>query len=488
MKTKYLNYLVTIFFSTLLISTFLSKSNADQNYSVAETDEAYSGGLGTVFTENKNSYSLPLKNLNTDNRIDFFVGNSLFRREWLPPSKINIAKDGLGPFFNANSCVACHINDGRGHPPTTSWPGDNAISLVVALSIPPQNDTERDLLNQLRLKSIPEPNYGSQLSDFATNNVPSEGKIMIEYEYFPIAFENGTIINLRQPKFSISNLNYGTIHSQLNISARIAQPLIGLGLIESIKLEDILTLEDPLDLDTDGISGKANRLINNKTGEVLIGRFGWKASQPTLLSQTIDATYHDMGLSNTQTSSSNNCTKIQKKCLVALNGNSKEYDNVEISEKQLDLMVFYQQHLSPPGRRDVNHPGVLAGKKIFFNSGCNSCHVQKYKTKEIGNNEALSNQIIWPYSDFLLHDMGEGLSDNVNEYSASGSEWRTPPLWGVGLAENVNGAINLLHDGRARSLLEAILWHGGEAKSSQEHILKLSKLEVEQLIKFLESL
>ena len=344
------------------------------------------------------------------------------------------------------------------------------------------------MLDQLKIKSIPDPNYGSQLSDFAITGVKPEGNVMIEYEYFPILFDNGEIINLRKPIYSISNLNYGNLHPEINISARIAQPLIGLGLIESIKLDDILAYEDPDDLDGDGISGKANRLFDSKENRFLIGRFGWKASQPSLLSQTFDATYNDMGLSSTYTSKMNNCTEIQIECQKLISGNSETYDGVEVSNEQLDLMVFYQRHLSPPGRRNINNPNVLAGKKIFFNSGCNSCHVQKYTTKKTTKSLALSDQLIWPYSDFLLHDMGDELGDNLNEYKASGNEWRTPPLWGIGLAKNVNGQINLLHDGRAKSILEAILWHGGEAKKSQQKVLNLSKVEVDQLIEFLESL
>ena len=487
MRLKSFNSFIIVFVYLLVAASFANALVEKEN-NLVEANEAYSGGVGTIFTENKNAYSLPLKNLKPENRIDFFVGNSLFRRIWVPPSEVSIAKDGLGPFFNSNSCDGCHINDGRGHPPNESWPNDDAVSLVLALSIPPQDDFQRILLDQLKIKSIPDPNYGSQLSDFAITGVKPEGNVMIEYEYFPILFDNGEIINLRKPIYSISNLNYGNLHPEINISARIAQPLIGLGLIESIKLDDILAYEDPDDLDGDGISGKANRLFDSKENRVLIGRFGWKASQPSLLSQTFDATYNDMGLSSTYTSKMSNCTEIQKECQKLINGNSETYDGVEVSNEQLDLMVFYQRHLSPPGRRNINNPNVLAGKKIFFNSGCNSCHVQKYTTKKTAKSLALSDQLIWPYSDFLLHDMGDELGDNLNEYMATGNEWRTPPLWGIGLAKNVNGQINLLHDGRAKSILEAILWHGGEAKKSQQKVLNLSKVEVDQLIEFIESL
>jgi CxxC motif-containing protein (DUF1111 family) len=195
-----------------------------------------------------------------------------------------------------------------------------------------------------------------------------------------------------------------------------------------------------------------------------------------------------MGLSNTFSSKLNNCSEAQTSCQSMATGNSIEYDGVEVSNEQIDLMVFYQKHLSPPGRRNVNDPEVLKGKKIFFESGCSSCHVQKYITSIDEKNPSLSEQLIWPYSDFLLHDMGKDLADNLSEYNATGAEWRTPPLWGIGLTKSVSGQTHFLHDGRARNILEAILWHGGEAEDSKKKILKLSLVEVEYLLKFIKSL
>jgi CxxC motif-containing protein (DUF1111 family) len=412
----------------------------------------------------------------------------MFRRAWIPPSELHVAKDGLGPFFNANSCVACHINDGRGHLPNLNLEYDDAISLVVALSIPPQSELHKTQLDGLKLKNIPDPEYGSQLSDFAVDKLDPEGKIKIEYDYFPVMFDNGKIVNLRKPKFSLFKLKYGSLHNEIQISARIAQPMIGLGLIENINPEDILINADPNDENQDGISGKANKVLDERTKKITLGRFGWKAAQPSILQQTVDALYHDMGLSSTFTSSINNCSKNQNECKSMPNGNSTNYDDVEVSNEQIDLMVFYQKHLSPPGRRNVNDPDVLAGKKIFFESNCNACHVQKYTTSYNANNPSLSKQLIWPYSDFLLHDMGKDLADNLTEFKASGKEWRTPPLWGIGLSNVVSDESNFLHDGRARNILEAILWHGGEAEQSKKQILKLSLKELDQLLKFVKSL
>lgn len=484
MKSKYLlPFIVINFFLSFNFNVI-----ADNFFIQAEVKEAYSGGQGTVFVENKNAYSLPLKNLKAEKRINFFVGNSMFRREWIPPSEIHIAKDGLGPFFNANSCVACHINDGRGHLPNLNLEYDDAISLVIALAIPPQSELHKTQLDSLMLKNIPDPEYGSQLSDFAVDKLDPEGKVRIEYDYFPVMFDNGKIVNLRKPKFSLFKLKYGPLHNEIQISARIAQPMIGLGLIENIDPEDILINADPNDENQDGISGKANKVLDEATKKITLGRFGWKAAQPSILQQTVDALYHDMGLSSTLTSSINNCSKNQNECKSMPNGNSANYDDVEVSNEQIDLMVFYQKHLSPPGRRNVNDPDVLAGKKIFFKSNCNACHVQKYTTTYNANNPSLSKQLIWPYSDFLLHDMGKDLADNLTEFKASGKEWRTPPLWGIGLANVVSDESNFLHDGRAKNILEAILWHGGEAEQSKKQILKLSLKELDQLLKFVKSL
>lgn len=467
----------------------LSKIGTAENYfSKAEDKEAFAGGVGTVFIENKNAYSLPLKNLKVENRINFFVGNSMFKREWLPPSKLHFAKDGLGPLFNADSCQACHINDGRGHLPSSNWPNDDAISLVIALSIPPQDDMQKKQIETFKLKSIPDPIYGTQLSDFAIDGVPPEGKIDIEYDYYSVAFDNGKVVNLSKPKFSISNLKYGELHPNIQISARVAQPIIGLGLIEGISIDDIMANADPDDNNKDGISGKASIVFDELSEKNVLGRFGWKSSQPSILQQTTDAAYHDMGLSNTFSSKLNNCSEAQTSCQSMATGNSIEYDGVEVSNEQIDLMVFYQKHLSPPGRRNVNDPEVLKGKKIFFESGCNSCHVQKYTTSIDEKNPSLSEQLIWPYSDFLLHDMGKDLADNLSEFNATGAEWRTPPLWGIGLTKLVSGQTHFLHDGRARNILEAILWHGGEAEESKKKILKLSLVELEYLLKFIKSL
>ena len=491
---KYINRLFYVFFLVIFVvnypnlATSETKTYLKINFNEAESYEELSGGEGTVKVQNKNSFSLPMANIALENKIDFFVGNGLFKRIWVSSPSSTEASDGLGPFFNARSCQRCHLKDGRGHPPLANFPEDDAVSMSLHLSIPPQSIDDTRLLESLSIKAIPDPVYGSQLSDFSTEGILPEGKISIDYEYIPLVFQDGRIITLRKPIYSVVNKNYGDLHPEIQISARVAQPMIGLGLIESIDIKDILLNEDPMDLNKDSISGKANLVWNSEIDETSLGLFGWKATQPSLRQQLSDAFHNDMGLSTTLFPDGNNCSEKQTECKQLPNGNSKRHGNLEVSNEQLDLIEFYLSHLGVPVRRDHQNQQVLKGKEIFYNSGCVSCHTPKFKTAIKAKSKALSDQLIWPYSDFLLHDMGEGLADNNKEFLAEGKEWRTQPLWGIGLTKVVNGHTNFLHDGRARSILEAILWHGGEAEDSRDQILKLSEQELSNLLLFINSL
>ena len=483
--------LANVYLVCLLIFPFFSYSESINktliSFDYPEESEEYSGGNGTVKASNKNSYSLPMKNLRSDQKIDFLIGNGLFKREWLPAPSIKASSDGLGPFFNATSCQGCHIKDGRGHPPDITLEFDDSVSMVFHLSIPPQDENDKQLLDTFQVKSINDPMYGGQLSDFAIEDLLSEGQIHISYEYIPIVFDNGTIITLSKPIYSIKNLNYGNLHPDIQISARVAQPMIGLGLIESINPDDIIAREDANDSDSNGISGVANIVWDHKSNKTSLGLFGWKAAQPTIRQQSADAFHQDMGLSSKHFPDGSNCSKKQIDCSFFENGNDHN-NEYEISSEQLDLIEFYSSHLAVPARRNHDDENVLAGKKLFYESGCTSCHTPKYITAKTKYSDALSEQLIWPYSDFLLHDMGDLLADESRAYKASGREWRTQPLWGIGLTKIVNGHTKFLHDGRANSILEAILWHGGEAENSKQKILKLSVKDVENLIKFIESL
>ena len=452
--------------------------------SISKTDEDsfFSGGETTNIANNKNAFSLVAKNLEEYLKIDFLVGNALFERIWedAQVSK-NDTKDGLGPFFSASSCEQCHSGDGRGHLPDENFGDIDSISAVIQIGWAKKGKIEL-------LKYIPDPVYGSQISEFSVKNVLKEADIIFKYDYKPEMFNNGIIVELRKPTILLKNLNYGKIGEDTKFSARIAQPIIGLGLIESISDLDILSNEDELDLNKDGISGKANRVWDIISNKETIGRFGWKASQPTVYQQIADAFFNDMGLSNTLHKNPSNCSTFQTICNQIPNGNSVEYNDLEVSNEQLDLITFYSKQLGVPARRNINDKDVIAGKKIFYELSCHSCHVEKFQTSNNAEYNNLKKQTIYPYSDFLLHEMGEGLADSLSEFLANGNEWRTPPLWGLGLTETVSGRQSYLHDGRARTITESILWHGGEAEEIKKDFLKLDVIQLNSILKFLESL
>jgi len=443
-------------------------------------DPSLPGGETSNQVENKNSFSLSSRNLEEHMRINFLVGNALFERMWEDSSiSKNIAKDGLGPFFSARSCESCHINDGRGHIPITNKEDKISVVIQISQNIAQSNDY---------IKNIEDDIYGGQISEFAVKDVLKEADIIIDYKYSLEMYEDGRVVELRRPIIKIDNLNYGDFNESTIFSARIAQPMIGLGLIEHISDQSLLMNEDINDTNNDGVSGKANKVWDIENEKLAIGRFGWKAAQPSVYQQTADAFYHDMGLSNKLYSNPFNCTSKQVECAKAISGNSEEYDDLEVSNDQLDLVTFYSSQLGVPARRSINAENVKKGKEIFFALNCNSCHVESFTTGDTGSHANLNNQIIYPYSDFLLHDMGESLSDGVSEFLAQGSEWRTPPLWGIGLTSIVSDEYGYLHDGRARTIEEAILWHGGEANEIIQNYKKLKKSEVNQLLSFINSL
>ena len=457
----------------------------------AEPGEFRPGGDATSkqHTLNRNSFSQSSGNLDFKREFDFKIGNGLFRKLWVSAPASTEASDGLGPLHNARACQRCHLRDGRGHPPSANWPDDDAISLLMRLSIPPQSEADKALLASRMASVIAEPVYGGQLQDFAVQGHLGEGRIHIEYEDLPVELADGVTVMLRKPHYSITDLGYGPMHEDVMLSPRIANQMIGLGLLGAIAEKDILGLADPDDADGDGISGRPNMAWSKEFGKVTLGRFGWKAGQPTVREQSAAAFAGDIGLSTTlNPAGSGDCTQAQDLCINAPDGNTPRLDNVEVSDTMLDLVTFYSRNLAVPERRDANAPDVLAGKALFYGAGCTSCHRPKFITAADGVQPELAGQLIWPYTDMLLHDMGEGLADNRPEGDADGREWRTAPLWGIGLTETVSGHTNFLHDGRARSLLEAILWHGGEAEQSKRTVMDMTKDQRDQLIAFLSSL
>lgn len=458
------------------------------DFSKAQPFEANSGGTATSGASvNANAFSFPSANLKGEGRADFSVGNGLFRKVWVSSPSSTQASDGLGPLFNARSCQRCHLKDGRGHPP--SGPDDLATSMFLRLSVPPRTDEERDALASKTVLRIPEPTYGGQLQDFAVPGLPAEGRMVITYEEVTVAPNAGESATLRKPSYDVSDLGYGQLDPDVMLSPRVAPPMIGLGLLEAIHPGDILAQADPDDSDGDGISGKPSMVRNPATGEMVLGRFGWKASKPTVRAQSAAAFAGDIGISNPGSPDPfGDCTQKQADCRAMPSGIQARLGDTEAPDPVLDLVTFYSKNLAVPARRDVDDDQVLRGKSLFYDAGCSSCHTPNYVTSRNAGSFEHAFQLIWPYSDLLLHDMGEGLADNRPVGDASGSEWRTPPLWGIGLTKTVNGHSFFLHDGRARSLLEAILWHGGEAQNARDAVIAMESDQRADLIRFVESL
>ncbi len=472
--------------SAIFADTTLTAPTTD--FTRAERYEKFPGGQTTHRKRlNKNAFSHASANMKFEREIDFKVGNGFFKRLWVTAPASTQAADGLGPLYNARACQRCHLKDGRGHPPRGNK--DNAVSMFLRISIPPQNDEQRRQLMERKISVVPEPMYGTQLQDFAIPSIESEGRMHIEYDELPITFADGERITLRKPHYSVKDLAYGPLHPQTMLSPRVAPQMIGLGLLEAVPEQDILAHADPEDRNGDGVSGKSNRVWSAEHQKVMLGRFGWKAGHVSVNEQSQGAFTGDMGLSvPLHTSGAGECTKLQTKCQQAPNGNSPQYENLEIGKKVTELVVFYSRNLAVPVRRNHDAPDVLAGKKLFYEIGCIQCHRPKFVTRKDSIGIEQSSQLIWPYTDLLLHDMGEGLADNRPEGVANGREWRTPPLWGIGLTPVVNGHNYYLHDGRARGVLEAIMWHGGEAERHREAVRHLPKNGRDQLVTFVESL
>ncbi|MBN9673361.1 di-heme oxidoredictase family protein [Roseibium aggregatum] len=460
---------------------------APPDFEKPERFETMQGGAGTnTRRPGRDSFSKSNANITFEEEQLFKLGNGLFKKLWTSSPASTRASDGLGPLYNARSCQGCHLKDGRGRPPL---PGDRAVSLFLRLSVPPQTDKQRQDIADKKTLFVPEPVYGGQFQNFAVTGLKGEGRFDIEHQEIEVPMNGGETAVLQKPVYRIRDLGYGNMHPDTLISPRVAPPMIGLGLLEAIHPGDLEMQADPDDLDGDGISGKISRVRDPKTGDLTVGRFGWKASNPTVRAQAADAFSGDIGISTPEKPDNyGDCTQAQEACRTAPHGEQPNLGVSEAPDPVMDLVTFYSANLAVPARRDVGDPQVLKGKQVFHEAGCPACHRPKYVTRRNAENPAHRFQLIWPYTDLLLHDMGEGLADHRPVGDASGREWRTPPLWGIGLTEAVNNHTRFLHDGRARNLLEAVLWHDGEAKPARDHVVSLSPGDRQALIRFLESL
>ncbi len=450
------------------LSTFCKPTSQLADY---EAGEELSAGICTVKDSSLRAFDRPVPILSEKNFDHFQVGNSFFRSAWVTAPASASARDGLGPVFNAISCTGCHIRDGRGAPPQKY--GEPLTSMLIRLSISGKT---------LEGAPLPEPTYGGQLQNRAIHGIKAEGDVKIKYEEIKGLFADGEAYSLQKPIYEFTDLKYGKMHADTKISPRTAPFMIGLGLLEAIPEQVILANADENDQNNDGISGRPNYVWDYEKNQKTIGRFGWKANQPNLKQQVAGAFNGDMGLT-TSLFSSDHCTDSQADCKKQINGG-----NPEISDEILSATASYSASLAVPLRRNAQDREVLRGKQLFTDAKCGSCHTPKFMTQAIKTYPEYQGITIRPYTDLLLHDLGEGLADNREDFEAAGKEWRTAPLWGIGLIPKINGHTNFLHDGRARNLSEAILWHGGEAESSKNTFLKMPKDDRKALVKFLESL
>jgi CxxC motif-containing protein (DUF1111 family) len=457
----------------LLVSfQFYSCSDSDDKYSalVAEEGEQYSGGETTFFNATEEAFGFSAPNLTFDEQSDFGIGNSFFRQSWVTAPSSTTARDGLGPFFNAVSCSSCHFKDGRGRAPL--FEGETAHGLLLRLSI---SGVDRNG------SYFQDPIYDGQLQDNAILGQTVKGKFNVIYQDGIETLADGTVVVLRRPTYQINNLGYGALASDVKISPRVANQMVGLGLLEAVDETILLAYADANDRNNDGISGKPNYVYDVATNSKKMGRFGWKANQPNIRQQVAAAFSGDIGITSSLFPTENCPPGVD--CNSIPNG-----DSPEITDANLNRVALYSSTLAVPGRRNYTEPNVLKGKKIFETINCTSCHIPKMKTGNTHAIVALRNQTIRPFTDLLLHDMGQGLADNAPDFDASGSEWRTQALWGIGLINTVNKHTNLLHDGRARNVTEAILWHGGEAEKAKDSFKELSTIQRNQLLDFINSL
>ena len=452
--------------------------------------EEYPGGKATSRKrgQNRNAFSHPSGTLGFEEEFRFKLGNGIFRKLWVSSPASTKSSDGLGPHYNARACQRCHLKDGRGHPP--SGPDDNFVSMLFRIGVPPATPKQAADLKAHRVSTFPDPDYGGQVQDFAVQGHKAEARPRITYEETTVSLSGGETASLRKPVYTFENLASGPLSPRTMVSPRIANQMIGLGLLEAIPAQKIRELADPDDNNGDGISGRPNLVWGVREDQVLIGRFGWKAGQPTVIQQSSGAFLGDMGLSTTIFPASwGDCTETQSLCRQAPHGSDPKAGNVEVTDQMLDLVTFYARNLAVPKRENAEDPEVLAGKKVFHQAGCAKCHAPTFVTDSSQKTpRELRGLTIWPYTDLLLHDLGPELADGFTEGVATGSEWRTAPLWGIGHTKAVSGHTNFLHDGRARNLLEAILWHGGEAEAARQKVIDMPPRDRHRLITFLNSL
>jgi CxxC motif-containing protein (DUF1111 family) len=460
---------------------------------------ALTAGDLTTIESGAGAYLQPMALLDEPAWRQFTEGHKLFNTHWVF-YWFEGGTWGRGPTSNADACVACHQGNGRGSPQASA---DAARAASLQCSSLPK-EIERDSLPQLacqRVEASPlalvvrlslpgsnahggplaHPDYGDQLQTFGVPRLlPAEGRVQVAWNERSVTFADGEVVHLRSPVVSIAEPGYGPLGNDILISGRVAPALVGMGLLDAVADDTLLALaaRPPVD----GIAGKVNMAWDVSANRPAVGRFGLKANHPNLRQQVAAAFIGDIGLSTTLFPEQN-CPKVQALCKEMMFAG-----NPEVTVQRLAAVTGYLRTLAVPARRDVEDPAVLRGEALFAAAKCAVCHVPALRTGAYPDAPLLSDRLIRPYSDLLLHDMGEALADHRPDYLAGGRDWRTAPLWGSGLSETVNGTATLLHDGRARNAAEAILWHDGEASASREAFRAMPRADRDALLAFLRSL
>lgn len=427
-------------------------------------------GAGSVLSadDSRYAYTRPVEGLTDAERERFFRGRSLFRQSWVVAPAGDSEVDGLGPVYNRLACISCHPGNGRGRAPER--PGERMQAMLLRLSVPDAGHPDGPR---------PHPAYGDQLNEEGIPGVPGEGRALVDWELSAAVLADGETVAMRHPVIRLEEPAFGPFDGVL-ISPRIGQPVYGAGLLDAVSedaLERMAAESKP-----DGVVGRVNRVRDISRHKQSAGRFGFKANMPDLRQQIAGAMIGDLGITSSLFPVQN-CTAIQDACRQAPDGGAPE-----LSDAALDDLEFYLAHLAVPARRNTDDPDVREGERLFAAIGCGVCHRSALVTGVHPRFARLSRRVIAPYTDLLLHDMGERLADHRPDFLATGREWRTAPLWGIGLAEKVGEEVGFLHDGRARTLQEAILWHGGEAAAARRRFAGLSSQARGRLIAFLNSL
>ncbi|MDO6681896.1 di-heme oxidoredictase family protein [Oceanobacter sp. 5_MG-2023] len=478
----------------------VASSGCSEQIPEPEPAETRPGGAATTSIIPFPELDKVTPNLPEQERPLFYAGRALAHQPWVKAPTITDARDGLGPIYNARGCLACHIRGGKSRMP------DNAdtplFGPLIRMSVVLDDAAAMTAAANSHDGVIPDPVYGDQLQTQSIalmhqlrqatptamaeqQQVPPEAYAYITWHEQAFIYPDGSSVSLRKPELDLRYAAYGDFDTNTRFSVRNAPAIHGMGLLELIAQSDLEALADPEDADGNGISGRQNRVWDARSQRWLPGRFGHKANRPNMDMIVASAFANDIGISN-PLFPSQPCTAYQPLCEQQRNGNDSQ--GMELPDNLLRLVTNFTRNLGVPQRRNVDNAEVLEGRTLFYATGCVACHQPSYTTVASTTQPHLGNQRIWPYTDLLLHDMGPALADGRPDFAASGSEWRTPPLWGAGLMARVNGSQQYLHDGRARSIEEAILWHGGEAAMARQKFADLSAEERHNLLQFVESL